>query len=101
MTLQVLYGYGHIPFHFIIPLVFYWYTKNRAQLLQLEAANLIDFDHLFATTIFVADRCSLTTHFLHGKVAALVYIALTMPSATRWLGVGALIHLLLDLPACL
>ncbi len=101
MDIAFLYGIGHIPFHFLIPLAIYFTTKNKLQLIQLESANLIDLDHLFAAQIFVAERCSLSTHPLHGVTAASFYFVLALLPVSRWFGIGALFHLLLDSPTCL
>lgn len=37
---------------------------------------LVDLDHLFATPIFQANRCSINFHFLHTYYAMFVYAVL-------------------------
>lgn len=100
MEFAFMYGIGHIPFHFLIPLAIYFSKKDISQLIQLESANLIDLDHLLAAQVFVAERCSLSTHPLHGATAASFYFVLALLPVSRWFGIGALFHLLLDSPTC-
>lgn len=87
----------HIVTHFVVPGLVGWVARLgwRPFALML-AANLVDLDHLLATPVYDANRCSLTTHPLHGAVAATIYVLLLVPGATRWLALGLLIHLGLD-----
>ncbi len=95
------YGYGHVPVHFILPLVIFYYRRDRVELLLLEVANAIDLDHLLAATVFDPMRCSLTTHFLHSWQAALVYLVMCGIRPVRFFGIGALLHLAIDAPNCM
>ena len=95
------YGYGHIPFHFILPYIIFRFRGDRIEFVLLEVANGIDLDHLFAEVVFDPMRCSLTTHLLHSWEAAVFYLILCFVARVRALGYGALLHLLVDAPNCL
>lgn len=94
----------HIFLHFAAPGVvagvFFRPRWRRAWLLML-ATMLIDLDHLLAVPVFDPDRCSLGFHPLHGWVAALGYLALTIWPSGRMVGAGLLLHLGLDGLDCL
>ena len=60
------------------------------------ATMLVDLDHLLAQPMYDPNRCSIGFHPLHTWPAILVYVALTWPKKTRWLGLGLLIHMALD-----
>ncbi|RED91790.1 hypothetical protein C7460_13626 [Marinoscillum furvescens DSM 4134] len=63
---------------------------------------IIDMDHLLASPIFSANRCSIGFHPLHTSYAALVYAAgLLLPKWIRIVAIGLLLHLLTDLIDCL
>ena len=94
----------HYGFHFIVPLivlVFIYKHQWKPLYLFFLAAMLIDLDHLLATPIFDANRCSINYHPLHSYVAILIYIALLIPKKTRWLGIGLLWHILTDTLDCM
>jgi len=63
--------------------------------------SLIDIDHLLATPIFDANRCSINFHILHTYYAMIVYAGLLFFRKTRIVGVGLLFHLLTDFQDCL
>jgi len=62
----------------------------------MMAAMVIDLDHLFADPVFAADRCSVGFHPLHTWPAIVVYCVLVTVPRTRIIGIGLLIHILLD-----
>ncbi|NQT20943.1 MAG: hypothetical protein HQ592_14645 [Planctomycetes bacterium] len=62
---------------------------------------LADLDHLLATPIYDADRCSIGFHPLHSQVAIVVYILMTALPKSRIVGAGLLIHMALDSLDCL
>lgn len=74
-------------------------TAWRAWLVMLMAW-VIDLDHLLADPIYAPDRCSIGFHPLHTTPAIVLYGALLIPRPTRWLGIGLLIHVGLDLIDC-
>lgn len=61
---------------------------------------LVDLDHLLATPIYDPMRCSIGFHPLHSLFAIAVYIGLTGYSKTRIIGIGLIIHMILDSIDC-
>ncbi len=57
---------------------------------------LIDLDHLLATPIFSADRCSIGFHPLHSYYAIAFYVALLAIKNTRLIGIGLVLHIISD-----
>lgn len=98
---QVFIHYG---IHFLLPLLIaFLYFKPiwlKAYLIMI-ACILIDLDHLLATPIFDANRCSLNFHPLHSYLAIGCYILLSLIKKSRLLGLGLLIHILADSIDCL
>ncbi len=64
--------------------------------LIMMAAMLIDLDHLVADPIYDPGRCSIGFHPLHQYPLVAVYALLAAWPKTRILGIGLLIHVLLD-----
>ncbi len=64
------------------------------------AAYLIDLDHLLATPIFDPARCSIGFHPLHSYYAIGIYFILSFIPKTRIIGIGLLLHILVDLSDC-
>ena len=61
---------------------------------------LVDVDHLLATPIYDAGRCSINFHPLHGFYFIIAYALMCLPKKTRLLGIGLIIHMLLDSIDC-
>lgn len=93
----------HLVLHAAVPLVLAWIFYRpqwrRAWLLML-AGWVIDIDHLLADPIYAPNRCSIGFHPLHTAPAIGIYAALLVPSRTRLLAVGVLIHIALDAGDC-
>jgi hypothetical protein len=53
-----------------------------------------------ANPIYDPDRCSIGFHPLHSWPAIAAYAGLSLPSRTRLIGVGLLIHMALDALDC-
>ncbi len=68
---------------------------RRAWLIML-LTMVVDLDHLLATPIYDPDRCGIGFHPLHSSAAIGVYCILALIPAARVVGVGLLIHMLLD-----
>lgn len=85
--------------HAVIPAAvarsFYRQTMFRAWLLMMTAM-LVDLDHLVADPIYSPDRCSIGFHPLHQYPIMLLYVALAAWKRTRLIGVGLIIHMVLD-----
>lgn len=94
----------HYGIHFIGPLLiaFYCYKHywKRAYLIMM-LGFLIDLDHLWATPIFMANRCSINTHWLHTYPAIGLYLIIWAYKPTRLLGWGLVIHIIADAADCL
>ncbi|NJC27350.1 DUF6122 family protein [Neolewinella antarctica] len=69
--------------------------------LILIATMFIDADHLLASPIFQADRCSINFHPLHTHYAMVLYAGLLLlRKPFNVIGIGLLFHLLTDLIDC-
>ena len=94
----------HYGIHFLAPLlialIFFKNDWIKAFLIMI-ATMLIDLDHLLASPIFDANRCSINFHPLHSYYAIVVYVLLLIPKVTRLLGLGLCIHILADYADCL
>lgn len=62
---------------------------------------IIDIDHLWATPLFDANRCSINFHPLHTYFAILIYLLLFSWKKTRIFGLALLLHILADSVDCL
>jgi len=63
---------------------------------------LVDLDHLVASPIFEANRCSINFHFLHTYYAMAIYVVLLFfRKPFRIIGIGLLFHMLTDFIDCL
>ncbi len=94
----------HLALHALVPgLVAALFCRpawGRAWLVML-ATMLVDVDHLLATPVYDPGRCSIGFHPLHTAPMTAVYAVLALPSRTRLIGVGLLIHMALDGLDCL
>ena len=63
---------------------------------------LVDLDHLLASPIFQANRCSINFHPLHTYYAMILYVFLLFRGKPyQIIGVGLLFHMLTDFIDCL
>lgn len=95
----------HYFLHFGFPffIAFFFFRKDwKKTYLILIATMLVDLDHLLATPIFQADRCSIGFHYLHTYHAMIFYFILLFLRKPFWIiGLGLLFHMLTDLTDCL
>lgn len=94
----------HYGMHFLVPglLAYIFFKQNWEKAwLILIATMLIDVDHLVATPIFDATRCSINYHPLHTYYALVVYVILFIIPKTRIVGLGLLLHILTDFIDCM
>ncbi|PQJ32835.1 hypothetical protein BST92_13305 [Nonlabens arenilitoris] len=95
----------HYFLHFVAPLgiallIFNKSWKTAYVLFLLTM--LVDLDHLLASPIFQANRCSINFHPLHTYYAIMVYVMmLFFKKPIRILGIGFLFHMLTDYVDCL
>lgn len=89
----------HMLLHFLVPLcVSLWlYRKSwfKAWVVML-LTMLVDLDHLLATPIYDPNRCSIGFHPLHHPVLILGYVLMLYFPKTRLIGLGLVIHMILD-----
>lgn len=99
--LQAILHYGiHLLLPLFIVLIFYKPKWKYAYIIML-LTMLIDLDHLLASPIFDANRCSVNFHPLHSYIAIGIYILLIIPKKTRLLSLGLIIHIFADTIDCL
>ncbi len=94
----------HYCIHFLLPLIIafiFFKSKWKYAYLIMICTMLIDLDHLLATPIFDANRCSINFHPLHSYIAIAIYLLFIIPKKTRLLGLGLIIHIIADKVDCL
>jgi hypothetical protein len=93
----------HIFLHFLVPaivaVIFYRKTLLKAWLVMM-ATMVVDLDHLLAVPIYDPNRCSIGFHPLHSYYAIGVYVILLFFPKTRLVGIGLVIHMILDYIDC-
>lgn len=93
----------HLGLHVLVPLalalVLFRGQWKRAWLIML-LTMLVDLDHLVADPIFDPGRCSIGFHPLHTYTAIGVYLLMTLWRPLRLVGLGLLIHMLVDASDC-
>ena len=93
----------HLALHFIAPLLiaFLFFKENlKLSYLIMIATMLVDLDHLLASPIYDANRCSIGFHPLHQHWLIGIYLAMSFFSRTRLIGVGLTTHMVLDAFDC-
>ncbi len=89
----------HILLHFIAPAIvaaLFFRRDWKVAYPIMIATMLVDLDHLLADPIYDPQRCSIGFHPLHSLWAVPVYVALCFPEKTRFIGLGLVIHLVVD-----
>ena len=93
----------HVALHILLPILIagLWCRPRwiRNALIML-GGMLIDLDHLWATPIYDAARCSIGFHPLHSTLPIAVYGVCLLHPKTRILGLGLCLHILLDALDC-
>ncbi|AEH01719.1 DUF6122 family protein [Lacinutrix sp. 5H-3-7-4] len=93
----------HYGIHFIVPLFFarlFFRQQWKKAYLIMFLGIIIDLDHLIATPIFQANRCSIGFHVLHSYYLIPLYVALVFPKKTRLIGLALIIHIIADTVDC-
>lgn len=94
----------HYGMHFLVPgiiaYIFFRKVWKKAWLIFI-LTMLVDSDHLLATPLFDANRCSINFHPLHSYYAIALYAVLLIPPKTRIIAVGLLFHMITDAVDCL
>lgn len=93
----------HIALHFLVPgIVAAMFFRKRwlFAYLVMIATMLVDLDHLLAVPIYDPNRCSIGFHPLHQPGFMILYLMLCFVPKTRLVGLGLIIHMLLDALDC-
>ena len=93
----------HIILHLAVPLIValvFFPDKLKMAYAIMIATMLVDLDHLLATPIYDPGRCSIGFHPLHELPAIIVYLGICFLPRLRLLGIGLVIHMLLDAFDC-
>ena len=101
--MEILRFVTHYGMHFFVPgLIAYIFFKNQWEKVWIifVLTMLIDLDHLFASPIFDATRCSINYHPLHTYFAGVLYALFLFVPKLRIIGIGLLFHLLTDFTDC-
>ncbi|MFA8300661.1 MAG: DUF6122 family protein [Hyphomicrobiales bacterium] len=102
--LSILQTIVHYSLHLLVPAIiayiFFRKIWKKAYIILL-CTMLVDLDHLFATPMFEAGRCSIGFHPLHSFYAIGAYFILLFFPKTRIFGVGLLFHMFTDWQDCL
>jgi hypothetical protein len=94
---------AHLALHFTVPLLvaFLFFRENlKLSYLAMILTMLVDLDHLLASPIYDANRCSIGFHPLHQYWFIGIYLVMSFFSKTRLIGVGLIIHMSLDALDC-
>ena len=94
----------HYGLHLLLPgWIAYFFFKDKWKVvwLLMLATMLIDVDHLLATPIYDAHRCSINYHPLHTYYSGAIYIFFLFFKKTRVIGIALLLHLVTDALDCL
>ena len=89
----------HMLLHGLAPLYVareVWPALWRRAFVVMLATMIVDVDHLLATPVLDPQRCSVAFHPLHSHAACALYAVLTLVPRTRMVGLGLMIHMLLD-----
>lgn len=93
----------HIFLHFLVPAIVAWTIFREKALrawLIMMATMLVDLDHLLANPVYDPDRCSIGFHPLHSYAAVAIYFVMMFFPKVRLVGVGLVIHMVLDYLDC-
>lgn len=89
----------HLVFPLIIALVFFR-PRWKFAFLVMMSTMLVDIDHIVADPIYDPMRCSIGFHPFHRLLPIAAYILLSLVPKTRLVGLGLVIHMILDSIDC-
>jgi Family of unknown function (DUF6122) len=93
----------HYFLHLVFPLLpaRIFYPKNYGRVYGIFLLTmLVDADHLLASPIYDPNRCSIGFHPLHSYAAIVIYLLLMLPSRSRIVAIGLLMHMGTDWLDC-
>lgn len=94
---------AHLLLHALVPAVvavLFFRARWRHAWMVMTATMLVDLDHLLANPIYDPNRCSIGFHPLHTAPAIAFYTVLALYPRTRLIGLGLVLHMLLDFSDC-
>ncbi|MCZ6803292.1 MAG: DUF6122 family protein [Proteobacteria bacterium] len=94
----------HLSLHIIVPLVLafiFFKAKLKIVFFVMIATMLVDLDHLLAEPVYDPNRCSIGFHPLHEFIPILIYCGLCLVKKLRYMGIGLVIHMVLDSFDCM
>ena len=75
--------------------------KIKKAYIIMISTMIVDLDHLFATPIYQADRCSINFHPLHSYFAIAIYIVMSLlKRPLNIIGIGLVLHMFADYCDC-
>lgn len=94
----------HLAIHVLVPGIVAWLAFKphwqRAWIIMVLTL-VVDLDHLFATPIYDPSRCGIGFHPLHSYIAIGVYSVMVVVPQLRIVGIGLLIHMVVDALDCM
>ncbi len=93
----------HISLHLVVPLVvvgLFFKKEWKIAYFIMLSTMLVDLDHLLANPIYDPNRCSIGFHPLHQPWFIAFYFILSFYPKTRFIGIGLVIHMVLDAIDC-
>jgi len=94
----------HLISHLLLPVVaarFLFRNQWKIAWLVMALTMVVDLDHLPANPVYDPNRCSIGFHPLHSYIAIVVYALMVAVPRLRIAAVGLLIHMAVDLGACI
>lgn len=94
----------HLLSHFIVPgAVSRWVCADRwkSAWVIMAATIIVDLDHLLADPVYDPNRCGIGLHPLHSFPAIGFYLLMLLIPKIRLVGLGLLIHMVLDGADCM
>ncbi len=92
-------SYLHHGLHLLVPAAvaaIFFRQKFLYAWITMTATMLVDLDHLLANPVYDAGRCSIGFHPLHQWPAIGVYALMSFVRPLRLVGIGLLVHVMLD-----
>jgi hypothetical protein len=93
----------HISLHFLIPAIavgVLFRRKWKTAYLVMISTMMVDIDHLLANPVYDPGRCSIGLRPLHGFLPIIIYTFLCFIPKARYVGIGLVIHMILDSLNC-
>lgn len=93
----------HLFLHLLVPLciaLLFFKDNWKKVLLIMMLTMVVDIDHLLATPIYDPLRCSIGFHPLHQLPLFFVYLGMCFVKPVRLIGIGLMIHMILDSIDC-